>query len=167
VASGLSGDTYNWKARFRSEATSDEEQFFTCAAYGRVDLSRRALIELLTDAPARKQAALLRRLVALSELAPDKELDDLVERVVQSPNDEIRCQGARIALRLYPQSPTAVAAVRRAIHGRCWDELSVDAERYPAKAVAGKISQSAMNYLEQVRALQLDAFSAKVGVRAK
>lgn len=167
VASGLSGDTYNWKARFRSEATSDEEQFFTCAAYGRVDLSRRALIELLTDAPARKQAALLRRLATLSELAPDKELDDLVERVVQSPNEEIRCQGARIALRIYPQSPTAIAAVRQAMYGRCWDELSIDAERHPATAVAAQITQSAMNYLEQVRALQLEAFAAKAGVRAQ
>lgn len=155
TASSLMKGEYDWKSRFKAEIKAADEPFVTCAAEGDGEVAQQALTELLVEAPARNQAALLRRLAVVPELRSEEKLQQLLDRALQSPNEEIRCQGTRVAMRITEHSEPLIAAARRALYGKCWDELKADVEVRPSGSVAEALLHSAANYLEQVRALQL------------
>lgn len=85
----------------------------------------------------------------------------MVQQTLQAPNDEIRCQSVRVALRIDSDFEQTRAATRRSLYGRCWEELSADNRRADWDQMTQELLRTAGTYLEQVRARQLLSTDAR------
>ncbi|NDC36935.1 MAG: hypothetical protein EBZ48_02660, partial [Proteobacteria bacterium] len=117
AASTVAQGRYAWDKWFKAEIDRDDKPFFTCAALGDSDVAQKELTALLAKAPVRRQATLLRRLAAVPVLRSTEELRSMVQQTLQAPNDEIRCQSVRVALRIDSDFEQTRAATRRSLYG--------------------------------------------------